>query len=99
MPRQIRYDAWSRADGRLRRGSDGSSVWTSPWCAPGFTFTELVASWSATTPRGTWVEVVAQARGSRAWHELGQWSSGARPTRRTSVTGDPEVDTDVWRPR
>jgi len=99
MARRTRYGAWSRADGRLRRASDEVSVWTSPWCAPGFTFTELVASWSATTPRGTWLEVAAQARGSRAWHELGQWSSGTRPTRRTSITGDPEVDTDVWRPR
>ena len=99
MARRTRYGAWSRADGRLRRASDEVSVWTSPWCAPGFTFTELVASWSATTPHGTWLEVAAQARGSRAWHELGQWSSGTRPTRRTSITGDPEVDTDVWRPR
>jgi hypothetical protein len=73
--------------------------WISPWCEPGFTLTELVASWSATTPRGTWVEVAAQAHGRRTWHELGHWSSGTRPTRRISVTGDPEVDTDVWRPR
>src|SRR4029079_3574033 len=27
------------------------------------------------------------------------WSSGPRHTHRTSPTGDPEVDTDVWRPR
>jgi hypothetical protein len=99
MSRRLRYDAWSRADGRLRRETDDASVWTSPWCAPGFAFTELVASWSATTPHGTWLEVAAQARGSRAWHALGHWSSGSRPTRRTSIKGDPEVDTDVWRPR
>ncbi|MBO0843918.1 MAG: C39 family peptidase [Nocardioides sp.] len=98
MTRHIRYDAWSRADGRTRREADGSTAWTSPWCEPGFAFTELVASWSVTTPRRTWVEIAAQARGSRVWHELGQWSSGARPARRTSVTGDPEVETDVWRP-
>ena len=98
MPRRIRYDAWLRADGRLRHAHE-LSTWTSPWCEPGFTFTELVASWSATTPRGTWLEVATQARGSRAWHDLGHWSSGTRPTRRTSVVGDPEVDTDVWRPR
>jgi hypothetical protein len=99
MTRQIRYDAWSRPDGRARRDSDGTTVWTSPWCEPGFAFTELVASWSVSTPRGSWVEVAAQPRGSRTWHELGQWSSGARPARRTSVPGDPEVETDVWRPR
>ena len=98
MARRIRYDAWPGDHGR-RVGTDDRSTWTSPWCRPGFVFTEAVASWSATTPRGTWIEVAAQARGHRAWHELGHWSSGTRPTRRTSVTGDPEVDTDVWRPR
>lgn len=98
MARRIRYDAWSPADGRLSRRAD-VTTWTGPWLAPGFTLTDLVASWSATTPRGSWVEVAAQARGSRAWHALGHWSSGTRPTRRTSITGDPEVDTDVWRPR
>jgi hypothetical protein len=87
--RRIRYDAWSPERG---------PAWTSPWCAPGFTFTELVASWSATTPRGTWIAISAQARHESAWHQLGRWASGARTARRTSVTGDPEVDTDVWRP-
>jgi hypothetical protein len=98
VARRIRYDAWPGDQGR-RVVTDDRSTRTSPWCEPGFVFTELVASWSATTPRGTWIEVAAQARGHRAWHELGHWSSGTRPTRRTSVTGDPEVDTDVWRPR
>ena len=63
MARHIRYDAWSAADGTLRRVSADVATWTSPWCEPGFAFTELVASWSATTPRGTWVEVAVQARG------------------------------------
>ncbi len=98
MTRRIRYDAWSSADGPLTPRAD-TATWTGPWLEPGFTFTELVASWSATTPDGTWVEVAAQTRGSRAWHALGHWSSGTRPTRRTSIAGDPEVDTDVWRPR
>ena len=99
MPRRIRYDVWSRADGTLRRESPDVTTWTSPWRDPGFAFTDLVASWSATTPRGAWIEVAAQARTSRAWHRLGDWSSGEGPTRRTSLTGDAEVDTDVWRPR
>jgi hypothetical protein len=89
VTRRIRYVAWSPAAGRS---------WTTPWCAPGFAFEELVASWSATTPRGTWVEVAAQARGSRSWHVLGRWASGPGTRRRTSVAGDAEVDTDVWRP-
>jgi Peptidase_C39 like family len=97
MPRRIRYDAWS--PGQVRHASTGLATWTGPWCEPGFAFTELVASWSATTPARSWIEVAAQARGRRTWHELGRWSSGTDPAHRTSIAGDPEVDTDVWRPR
>ena len=98
MTRRIRYDAWSPADGTSRREGAHLSTWTSPWCEPGFAFTELVASWSATTPRGTWIEVAVQARGNRTWHGLGTWASGRRSAHRASSTGDPEVDTDLWRP-
>ncbi len=98
MPRQIRYDAWSRADGTSRRDGGSMTIWTSPWCEPGFAVTDLVASWAATTPRGTWIEVTAQGRGTRTWHRLGTWASGPRNPHRTSATDDPEVDTDVWRP-
>ena len=41
VTRRIRYDAWSPGSGR---------TWTSPWCEPGFAFTELVASWSRDDP-------------------------------------------------
>ncbi len=99
MPRRIRYDEWSRAAGRLRRAGADAAIWVSPWSEPGFTFDDLVASWSATTRPGTWIEVAVQARGHRSWHALGHWSSGDRPAQRSSVDGDPEVDTDTWRPR
>jgi hypothetical protein len=89
VSRLIRYDTWSP-------GHD--STWTTPWCEPGFAFTDLVASWSATTPRGTWIEVAAQARGTRAWHVLGRWGSGPRTAHRTRVPGDPQVDTHNWQP-
>ena len=96
MSRRIRYDAWSPAP----RGHPDvdPTTWTSPWCEPGFAFTDLVASWQATTPRGSWIEVAAQGRGSRAWHGLGTWASGRRTTHRAGAAGDPEVDTDVWHP-
>ena len=96
MPRHIRYDAWSPADGRLARGN-GTATWTSPWCAPGFTFTDLVASWQAVTSTGSWIEVAAPRRGERGWHTLAHWQAGRTANRRRSGD-DPEVDTDIWRP-
>ncbi|HEY3529367.1 MAG TPA: peptidase C39 family protein [Nocardioides sp.] len=96
MPRRIRYDAWSPDDGRrTRRG--GVTMWTSPWCEPGFRFTDLVASWQADTSGGSWIEVGAQARGERGWHALAHWQAGSTATCRSSGR-DPQVDTDVWRP-
>src|SRR5437773_1476956 len=35
--------------------------WTSPAYAAGFGFTELVSSWNADTPSGTWIQVEMQA--------------------------------------
>jgi hypothetical protein len=56
------------------------SQWTSPVVRPGFDLTELVASWDATTPTGTWVEVAVSglADGGQAskWYVLGRWASG-----------------------
>ena len=45
---------------------------------PGHTFTELVASWNATTPDGSWVEVCVRAvadDGTAGWYVLGRWAS------------------------
>jgi hypothetical protein len=97
VPRHLRYDAWSPADGRVaRRG--GTGTWTSPWCEPGFVLDDLVASWSVTTPRGSWIDVGVQAPDDGTWHCLGHWASGTTSPHRSSATADLEVDTDVWRP-
>lgn len=61
--------------------------WTSPWTTPGFAFTELVPSWEATTPKGTFVEVQVRGRsaaGTSSWDTLGRWASGDDGFRRTS---------------
>ena len=73
------------------------AAWASPVLETGFPFTDLVASWSAETPPGTWVEVRAVGPDGTG-HVLGHWSSGEHPERRTSMTDDPQVDTDVWTP-
>jgi hypothetical protein len=61
--------------------------WTSRWTAPGFAFTELIPSWTARTPDGTFVEVAVRARGTSgrsSWDTLGRWSSSDTGFRRTS---------------
>jgi len=97
VTRRIRYDAWSLVDADLRAGAEDPHVWTSPWCEVGFRFSDLIPSWSATTPPGSWIEVRVTGPDERP-HRITQWSSQDVPGHRTSLPGDPEVDTDVWRP-
>jgi hypothetical protein len=68
--------------------------WTSPVVNPGHPFTELVASWNATTPEGSWVEVrvrVVADDGTAGWYVLGRWASDdtedGGAINRTSQTG------------
>lgn len=79
-------------------------TWTSPWTTPGFAFTELVPSWEARTPPGTFVQVQVRGRaadGSRSsWDLLGRWAAHDASFRRTSQgeQGDDlgSVATDTW---
>lgn len=68
-----------------------------------FAFDQLVASWNATTPPGTWIDVQMRASGaSRAtkWYTLAVWSSGDDTIRRTTVRrqddGDGRVNVDTF---
>ncbi len=64
---------------------DGSSAtydyatWTSPVVTPGFNLSELVASWNAKTPDGTWVEIemrgTTDTGSTSKWYVLGRWAS------------------------
>lgn len=72
-------------------------------------FRELIPSWNAETPPGSWIEVRLRAQvgagdgagGGRwtRWYELGSWSSDAGAERRQSVKdqrdGDGRVSTDT----
>ena len=63
--------------------------WTSPMFSTGFGFTELVSSWIAQTPSGTFVRVYMSAdRGdgtSTKWYTMGIWAYGDGDIHRTSV--------------
>jgi hypothetical protein len=81
-------------------GVDGSGnylygTWTSEVTTV-FPFNELVSSWNATTPAGTWIQVEVQPQlddGHWAkWYILGRWSSSDSAFHRTSVGGQGDAD-------
>ena len=95
-------------DSSKRRAYHGTTYsvgsWTSPAVTPGFGLTQLVASWSAVTPRNSWVEIrvrVATASTQSRWMVLGRWTSSDKHVRRTSVPGQSDalgrVDVDTWK--
>lgn len=58
-------------------------------------FRELIPSWNAETPPGTWIEVRLRARLDgrwTRWYDLGAWSSDGGPGRRQSVSGQRDAD-------
>jgi hypothetical protein len=63
--------------------------WTSAWVQPGQQFTELVPSWSARTPAGSWVKVLVRVSDTQGRHSrfknLGRWTAGDRFLQRRSA--------------
>jgi hypothetical protein len=84
------------------------ATWTSPTHYLGFGADQLVASWNADTPAGTWLQVEMRGRtnggAQTGWYVLGRWASGDTDIHRTSVagqddaTGQIETDTFVAHP-
>jgi hypothetical protein len=70
--------------------------WTSPQVAPGFSATEIVASWTADTPAGSWVEIelrgVTELGNTTAWYVLGRWAADDVSFTRTTVAGQTDAD-------
>ncbi|MCD4526502.1 peptidase C39 family protein [Nocardioides sp. cx-173] len=79
--------------------------WLSPWTTTKFGLTELIASWEATTPGNSWVEIEVRGRtkaGARSSFDvLGRWTSGDSHTKRQTVSGQKDdlasVAVDTWR--
>ena len=100
---KLRLDA-PAATARVARRAYEKGSWTSPWTTPGFGLTELVPSWDAKTPEGTFVRVQVRARtadGRRSsWDSLGRWASGDDQFRRRSQGAQTDdlgrVATDTW---
>jgi hypothetical protein len=82
-------------------GADGSGAydygtWTSGVTNLSFPFNELVSSWNANTPAGTWAQVEMRPQlqdGHWAkWYILGRWAYGDSDFHRTSVGGQGDAD-------
>ena len=90
-------------------GVDGSGMyeygtWTSPVYDLTFPFNELVSSWNAQTPPGTWIQsemrpLIDDGHWAK-WYILGRWSYGDSDFHRTSVghqgDGDGYVAIDTF---
>lgn len=82
------------------------AVWTSPVRTLPHAATELVASWNADTPAGTWIQTelggVYNDGTATPWYVMGRWTSGDADgdIRRTSVDGQDDgrsgISTDTF---
>jgi peptidase C39-like protein len=75
-----------------------SGSWTSDWIPVAFAFDELVASWNAETPPGTWIKVEIGARGAgreTKFFTTMIWASGDEDIHRASVAGQKDADGDL----
>ncbi|MFE8010517.1 peptidase C39 family protein [Streptomyces sp. NPDC057418] len=76
------------------------ATWTSPVHRCTVPATEVIASWNARTPAGTWIQI--ELRGSYAdgtdtpWYVMGRWASGDADIRRTSVDDQTDGRSTVW---
>ena len=83
------YEAGTYYEGNFY---NGGSYWvgeaTGPATIADFDFDELIPSWNAETPAGTWVEVLVRAELDgqwTPWYNLGIWASGLETIQRHSV--------------
>jgi hypothetical protein len=78
---------------------NGGAYWvgeaTSPEISTDFDYTEAIASWNASTPAGSWVEVQFRAKyGTRwsKWYVLGIWAADYSTIERHSVRSQGDSD-------
>ncbi|MDF9812042.1 peptidase C39 family protein [Streptomyces sp. SPB162] len=77
-----------------------SATWASPVHTLSHPASELIASWNARTPAGTWlqVELLGTYTDGTATpaYVLGRWASGDGDIRRTSVDGQTDGKSSIW---
>ncbi|MGW6208868.1 peptidase C39 family protein [Streptomyces sp. NPDC055089] len=76
------------------------ATWTSPVHRSAVPATEVIASWNADTPAGTWIQI--ELRGGYSdgtetpWYVMGRWAAGDGDIRRTSVDDQTDGKSSIW---
>lgn len=72
---------------------------TSPVITSAFDYKEAIASWNATTPTGSWIEVQFRAQYGATWtkwYTLGIWASDTSTISRHSVNGQGDTNGTIY---
>ncbi|MFI2371534.1 peptidase C39 family protein [Streptomyces sp. NPDC018833] len=76
------------------------ATWTSPVHRCTVPATEVIASWNAHTPAGTWLQVELAGGYSDGtgtpWFVMGRWAAGDGDVLRTSVDGQSDGKASIW---
>ncbi|MFI1396842.1 peptidase C39 family protein [Streptomyces sp. NPDC020681] len=76
------------------------ATWTSPVHTARVPATEVIASWNAQTPAGTWLQVELRGRYSDAtetpWFVMGRWAAGDGDIKRTSLDDQTDGKATIW---
>ena len=76
------------------------ATWTSPLTELSFGASELIASWNADTPSGSWLQIEMQGRyddGTETpWYVMGRWAAGEDDITRTSVDGQGDDRSSIY---
>ncbi|MER5464250.1 peptidase C39 family protein [Streptomyces sp. NPDC002668] len=76
------------------------ATWTSPVHCSQVPATEVIASWNAHTPAGTWLQVELRGVYSDTtptpWFVMGRWAAGDGDIRRTSLDDQGDGKAGIW---
>ncbi|MGW4022288.1 peptidase C39 family protein [Streptomyces sp. NPDC005009] len=76
------------------------ATWTSPVHRLRVPATEVIASWNAHTPEGTWLQTELKGTYSDGtdtpWYVMGRWAAGDQDIRRTSVDDQGDGRSSIW---
>ncbi|MFC9243993.1 peptidase C39 family protein [Streptomyces sp. NPDC057136] len=76
------------------------ATWTSPVHRSSVPATEVIASWNAHAPAGTWIQIELLGSYSDGtdtpWYVMGRWAAGDGDIRRTSADDQSDGKSSIW---